>query len=129
MNSISLLPQAGRDAGLRMVLAFVLGSLWMMSASAANRVETLASPDGQIQISIELPNSRSNNTPRWSAAFRGTLLLADCQAGLRTADAGELLAGARLVRERRRSVNARVPVLFGKTAQANDRYREARFTL
>ncbi len=129
MNSISLLPRAGLDAVLRMFAALVLGWMGTMPVGAASNVQSLSSPDGRIRVLIELPEPTSGDRPRWSAEFRGRQLLADCQAGLKTVDGGELLAGVRLVRERRRSVNDRIPVLFGKAARADDRYREARFTL
>ena len=39
------------------------------------------------------------------------------------------MAGIRVIRERERSVNQRVQVLFGKSGSAQDRFHEIRFTL
>ena len=59
----------------------------------------------------------SAEKPRWSASFRGKPMLTDCKLGLQTADAGDLLAGARALRERNRSVDQRIRVLFGKSGR------------
>lgn len=89
----------------------------------------LASPDGRIEITVQLPAPGSDAQPHWSATFRGKQALRDCGLGLRTADDGNVLAGAQLVRERHRSVNERVPIPFGKADHALDHFRETRFTL
>src|SRR5262245_54851823 len=70
----------------------------------------------------------SKARPHWSATFCGKLILTDCQLGLQTADAGDVMAGLHVVRARERSVNQRVRVLFGKADRAPDRFREIRFT-
>src|SRR5262249_35601997 len=62
-------------------------------------------------------------------SFKGNLIFRNCRLDLQTAGAGDLMAGVNLVRERRRSVNDRVAVPFGRSAQATDRFHEARFTL
>jgi alpha-glucosidase len=67
--------------------------------------------------------------PRWSASFRGKPVLADCRLGLETADSGDVMAGARVVRQSRRSRNKRIPVLFGKADHADDHYAEIRYTV
>jgi alpha-glucosidase len=97
--------------------------------SHAQDVHGLSSPDGRIVVSLEMPDAKALGKPQWSAIFLGRPLLTDCQLGLETADSGELLAGARLVHERNRSVDERIPVLFGRSAQANDRFSETRFRL
>jgi alpha-glucosidase len=89
----------------------------------------LSSPDGRVQVLLEVPLADSAEKPRWSARFRGEQLLTGCRLGLATADSGELLAGARLVHERSRYVDERIPVLFGRSAHASDRFSETRFTL
>jgi len=76
-----------------------------------------------------MPAPGSAETPCWSAAFRGKAILQDCRLHLEAAGEGNLLAGVRVLRERQRSVDSRVRVLFGKAAEARDRYREARFAL
>jgi alpha-glucosidase len=95
----------------------------------AGNASLLTSPDGRIKISIEMPAPGSAQDPRWSATFRSKTILSDCRLSLRTADSGDLMVGVRVVRERRRSVNERIPVLFGKADHANDRFREIRYTL
>jgi len=95
----------------------------------AGNVSLLTSPDGRIKASIEMPAPGSPERPRWSATFRGRTILSECGLGLQTADSGDLMAGVRVVQERRRSVNRRVRVLFGKSDRANDRFHEIRYTL
>jgi alpha-glucosidase len=98
-------------------------------SASAQPVHTLRSPDGKIQVSIEMPAPGSAEKPRWSATFHKEPILSRCGLGLETADSGELLAGARVVNKRTRSVDDRIPVLFGKADHANDSFREIRFTL
>lgn len=95
----------------------------------AGEVNLLTSPDGRIQVSIQMPAPGSVERPRWSATFRGKPILTECGLGLQTADAGDLMVGARVLHERSRSVDERIPVLFGKSDHANDRFRETRYTL
>ena len=97
--------------------------------AAVGEVYLLSSPDGRIQVSVQMPAPGSIARPSWSATFRGKPVLTECGLGLQTADAGDLLAGARVVEERRRSMDERIPVFFGKSDHANDRFREARYTL
>src|ERR1043166_6934134 len=78
--------------------------LCAMSAHAAE-VHRLASPDGRIQVALEMPAPGSNAQPRWSATFRGKPFAANCRLGLQTAQAGDVMAGVTVVRERNRSVN------------------------
>ncbi|HWX18744.1 MAG TPA: glycoside hydrolase family 97 protein [Candidatus Binatia bacterium] len=94
----------------------------------ASEVRRLASPDQRIRVSIQLPAPGSTERPGWSAVFQGKTLLANCSLGLMTADAGELMSGVRVVRERSRSLDQRIPVLFGKADNANDRFNDLRFT-
>jgi alpha-glucosidase len=89
----------------------------------------LASPDGRIHVSIRMPPANTTETPQWSASFHGKPILGDCRLGLKTVAAGDVMAGVRLLRERTRSVDQRIPVLFGKTDHAEDRFHESRFQL
>src|SRR5262245_26403139 len=89
----------------------------------------LDSPDSSIQVSIKMPSPGSQESPSWSATFRGKRILIDCGLGLQTADSGDLMVGARVMNKRSRSVDERIPVLFGRADHANDRFRESRFTL
>jgi alpha-glucosidase len=95
----------------------------------AGDVRSLSSPDEGIGVSIQMPTPGSSERPIWSASFRDRVILTNCSLGLQTADEGELMSGARLMRERSRSVDQRIPLLFGKADHANDRFRETRFTL
>jgi len=97
--------------------------------AAMGEVCLLSSPDGRIQVSVQMPAPGSVARPHWSATFRGKPVLTECGLGLQTAEAGDVMAGVRVVAERRRSRDARIPVLFGKSDHANDRFREARYTL
>src|SRR5436190_8938594 len=99
------------------------------SAAAGAENHLLESPDGRIRVSIEFPAPGSTERPVWSATFLGNQMLTNCNLGLEIRDEGELMKGARLRRERRRSVSKRIPVMFGKAAYANDRFNEIRFEL
>lgn len=90
---------------------------------------TLSSPDQRIQVSLHLPSGEASEKPWWSASFRGQPVLTHCELGLQTISGGELLAGARLVRDEYHSMARRIPVLFGKADHAQDRFHEARFVL
>jgi alpha-glucosidase len=100
-----------------------------LPAGQAQESYRLASPDERVQVTVVLPVAGSSDRPRWSATFRGRPVLTDCRLGLQIAGTGDLMAGARLIRARERSVNQRVRVLFGKASHANDRFREIRLTL
>jgi len=114
----------------RCAFPLTFGVLLALGLSRANAAEPrlLASPDDRVQVAIQMPAPGSAERPLWSASFQGRPLLTNCALGLQTTDAGELLAGIRVVRERTRSVDRRIPVLFGKADHANDRFRETRFT-
>ena len=94
-----------------------------------SELNRLNSPDDRIQVSIEMPATGSVEHPRWSATFRGKPILTECGLGLQTFGAGDLLAGARVLDERRRSVAERIPVWFGKADHADDRFHEVRYAL
>jgi hypothetical protein len=113
--------------GLTVLAGLVLaGKVFNVQAGETN---LLSSPDGRLRVWIQMPVPGSVERPRWSATFRGKPLLSECSLGLQTADAGDLMVGARVLQERRRSVDERLPVRFGKSDHANDRFREARYTL
>src|SRR5438093_8107107 len=95
----------------------------------AGEIKVLNSPDGRIQVSVRMPAPGTVERPRWSATFHGKPVLKECGLGLQTADACDLMVGARVLRERSRSVDDCVPVLFGKADHADDRFREIHFTL
>jgi alpha-glucosidase len=114
------------------VLVEIMISLLLAASvldAEAGQVNLLTSPDGRIQVAVQLPAKVSLEQSRWSASFRAKPILTDCRLGLQTADAGELMTGAWVSNERSRSVDERVPVLFGKSDHANDRFREVRYTL
>lgn len=94
----------------------------------ATKVHSLRSTYQSVELSIQMPATGSEEKPRWSATFRGKPLLTGCSLGLETADGGELMAGARLVQTRTGGGYERIPVLFGKSDHADDRYREERLT-
>jgi len=109
--------------------AFSLILAFSALAEQAPKERLLASPDGRIQLSIQMPAPGAAAKPRWSATFRGQPILTDCGLGLQTSDAGELMAGAQVSREKRRSADKKIPVLFGKSDRALDRFEEIRLTV
>jgi alpha-glucosidase len=76
-----------------------------------------------------MPSTGAVETPHWSATFRGKTILSDCRLSLEVAGSGELLAGVAVQNKSSRSIDERVPILFGKAAVAQDRYEETRFSM
>ena len=105
-------------------MSILLAAAAASAAAAGATSNFLASPDGRIQVLIQMPAAGSAERPHWSATFRAQPILTGCGLGLATADAGDLMVGARVLNERRRSVNERVPVLFGKADHATNRFNE-----
>jgi alpha-glucosidase len=97
--------------------------------AVAVQEDVLKSPDNRIQVSIQMPSPDSQERLSWSATFRGKRLLAECRLGIQTADEGDLLVGARVVKRRSRSVDEQIPVLFGRADHTSDRFHETRYTL
>lgn len=119
-----------RRIKIRIGAGLSLQAACLLAASGlAGETKMLNSPDGRIEVSIVMPTPGSDARPRWSATFRGQPILSACGLGLQTADSGDLMTGARVVQERRRPVNERIPVLFGKSDHAEDRFHEIRFAL
>lgn len=112
----------------RQVICAVVAAACCRGAQAGD-ASLLSSPDGRIQVSIQILAPNLVERPHWSAAFRGKRLLAGCGLGLQIADSGDLLAGVRVVDERRRSVDERIPATFGKADHARDRFHEVRYKL
>ena len=104
-------------------------ALVLPGTQAGESAHLLTSPDARIKVSLKMPAPGTLDRPRWSASFHGRPILTECTLGLQTADAGELMAGARVVKKRTRWVDQRVPVLFGKADHAIDHFRETRYTL
>ncbi|MBM3836277.1 MAG: glycoside hydrolase family 97 protein, partial [Verrucomicrobia bacterium] len=128
-NSLSLVKSCAAKRTAATLYAAVVLLLGAHRDTQAGEAYHLASPDKRIQLTVEFPAAGSSEGPRWSAAFRGKPVLANCRLGLQTADVGDLMAGVRVIRARERSANRRVRVLFGKSDRANDRFREIRLAL
>jgi alpha-glucosidase len=111
-----------------LLAALVLGLAFFDAAAGAKDEWLLASPDRRIQVSIQMP-AGPVGLPTWSATFHGKPILTNCQLGLQVAGAGDLMEGAQVVRQRKRSRDDRVQVLFGRSSQTRDRFQEIRFTL
>jgi alpha-glucosidase len=111
------------------VLSGLLAAADTSGAAAAEATNVLRSPDGRIQVLLPLPVPGSTERPRWSSSFRGEPILTGCGLGLATAEAGDLMVGARVLNESRRSVDERVPVLFGRSDHANNDFREVRYAM
>jgi alpha-glucosidase len=122
-------PASTRNEGHLPVMIGLLLAASLLDLQGGEAATPLRSPDGRIQVTIQMPDPGSVERPRWSATFRAKPILTDCGLGLQTADAGDLMAGARVLRESRRSMDERIPVLFGKSDHANDRFQEARYKL
>ena len=99
-----------------------------IATSAAVDIRTLSSPDGRIRITIEFAGA--GQKPRWSATFQERPVLLNCELGIEATGAkGDLLTGARVVVAKKRVVDERVRVPFGKSEWARDRFNEHHFIL
>jgi alpha-glucosidase len=107
-------------------LLVAANAAWAATGKSRN---PLTSPDGRIQVWIQMPAAGSAERPQWSASFRAKPILTACALGLETADAGDLMIGARVLLEQAGSVDQRVSVPFGKSDHANDRFHEVRYAL
>ncbi len=96
--------------------------------AGADSNHELVSTNTQIAISVHLPASVAEN-PAWSATFRGKPVFDGCRLSLDVHGEGDMLTGVHLRAKRLSSLNKRVRILFGKAADALDRYRESRFVL
>ena len=90
-------------------------------------VHLLSSPDKRIQVRITIPAVKDGGTPTWSATFQGKAVLADCRLGLETKDTRDLMRAVRLMRKSEGRRDTKIPVLFGKSAYAHDRFNEIHF--
>lgn len=132
-----MIPRCSRAAGsylLERTFCLCLAALGLAlvptdGQAQTDNVHSLTSPDGRIQVTIHLPDGNSAERPGWSASFRGKPVLTECRVGIQTADSGDVMAGARLLRQRDRSVDQRIQVLFGKSDHARDCFQESRFWL
>jgi alpha-glucosidase len=117
-----------RHHGMVLVITMTGLAAECLQAQQAD-LRLLNSPDGRIHVSITIPAPEPAKRPSWSASFRGKPILTECELGLHLAEAGDLMAGVRIREERRRSVDERVPVLFGRSDHAHDHFNEVRFAL
>lgn len=89
----------------------------------------LRSPSGSLDVQIALPQGRSTKRPSWSLK-RGTKTLLDgCLLSLTEKARGDLMEGARVDSVETRFVDERVPILFGKSSEGVNRFREIRLGL
>lgn len=95
-----------------------------IATNAAADIRTLSSPDGRIRVTIEVPGGKQK--PRWSATFQERPVLANCELGIEVAGAqgGDLMAGARIVAAKKRVIDERVRVPFGKSEWAHNHFNE-----
>ena len=107
----------------------LLASCGASGAGAGEATNVLTSPDGRIQVLLQMPAAGSQERPRWSASYRAEPILTGCGLGLATAEAGDWMVDARALSERRRAVDQRLPVLFGRSDHANNDFREVRYAM
>ncbi len=91
--------------------------------------QQLRSPNGRIEVDVQLPAVGTDEVPRWSASFDGRPVLGDCQLRLVAAGAVDLLAGAHATAAVRATHDERIAVLFGKADHARDHFEELRLSL
>lgn len=84
----------------------------------------LVSPNGNLKVRVNLPEQAT-----WSLAVGGKERLGPCRLGLTVKGFGDLFAGVRVLDQRRRTVDERIPVLFGKASEARNHFEELRLQL
>jgi len=87
---------------------------------------SLGSPDGKIHTEITLPHPGTSKNLHWSVKLQDKLLLEKSEINLSAIGHGDLLSSGKWLYSTRRSQDARVPVLFGKSSHANDTFNELR---
>ena len=97
----------------------------LVFAAAANAKEILKSPDGNIRVTIELPD-KGRDLPAWSVSFHGKALFTDCELSLQIASEGDWFRNTKLIGKRTEKRNETIPVFFGKSSSARNQYRELR---
>ncbi len=106
------------------VLAACLGS--MASASSAEPVATLSSPDGTLTVTVTLdPDGR----PGYAIDRGGRPVIAESRLGFLLADAPKLERNFRLAESSRRSVDQTWEQPWGERRFVRDRYNELRISL
>jgi alpha-glucosidase len=118
-----------KTRGLCAIAGLLLAAAANLHRCEGAETRSLVSPYERIKVEIRMPAPGSDEKPQWSARFNGKPILKDCGLGLETADHGELMVGARVISQSDRARDERIPVLFGKSTFANDRFREVRLSL
>ncbi len=88
-------------------------------------LENLSCPADRITVEIEMPQSGRSDSPTWSLEFMNHPLLEGCEFSLNVYGRGNVLAGAKWLATERREHRERIPVLFGKSAETTNHFRES----
>lgn len=112
-------------------LSLLLATALLLQVATLHAADSgqLNSPDGRIQVLVQMPDGAPDRQPVWSARFRGQIIFTNCVLGLETLQSGNLLQGVKVAKVAHRTVNDRIPVLFGRSDHADDRFQEARYEL
>ncbi len=122
-TSTHSLRRASHPATLLLLTTLAMRCLPAMADTTSYKLQ---SPNGQIKVSIRMPELGLHDTPQWSATFRGKPVLERCALNLMTAQAGNLLYDVHANAKAATFVNRQIKVLFGKSNSAENYYRELR---
>ncbi len=106
--------------------SLLLLPLLLMAGAAQAETWNLASPDGQIAVTVD---KADNGLPKYSVSYRGKPVIAPSELGLRTDLAGFGAKGFDVPTVTTRTVNDTYHIVAGKAASAPDHYNEQTLTL
>jgi alpha-glucosidase len=105
--------------------SLLLLPLLLMAGAAQAETWNLASPDGQIAVTVD---KADNGLPKYSVSYRGKPVIAPSELGLRTDLAGFGAKGFDAPAVTTRTVNDTYHIVAGKAASAPDYYNEQTLT-
>ena len=104
----------------------LVGFLWVRGLSPCLEAGTLEcrSPGGSLQLKIHYSEQGLSDNIAWSMVFKDQLRVDRSELSLVFEGIGDLLANVERVQHERRSHDQTIPVLFGKSSHARDRFEE-----
>jgi len=105
--------------------SLLLLPLLLMAGAAQAETWNLASPDGQIAVTVD---KADNGLPKYSVSYHGKTVIAPSELGLRTDLAGFGAKGFDAPAVTTRTVNDTYHIVAGKAASAPDHYNEQTLT-
>ena len=104
----------------------LVGFFWVYGLSPCLEAGTLEcrSPGGNLQLKIHHSERGLSDNIAWSMVFKDQLRVDRSELSLVFEGIGDLLANVEMVQHERRFHDQTIPVLFGKSSHARDRFEE-----